>query len=310
MDKLNAMQTFVRVAELGSLSAAARDLGLTQPAVSQQIAGLEQQLRAQLLFRSTRAVTLTDAGAGYYRQIKPILAAVGEAEEVLHGQNLRLQGSLRIHAPTGFGQQHLTPLAIAFQQQHPQLNIELLLDDRRADVIGEGIDVAIRFGELSSPGTVARRLGELQRILVASPAYLAAQGEPQTLAELATHPHIRYSGLSDADTLTLIGPHGTEMVELRPVFRANNTFSLMAAIESGLGIGGAQRPLIGRQLASGALVPILPAWRYPPMALHAVYPAARFIPGKVRAWVEYLLTALGNIEGMRLNYAPDQAPGA
>ncbi len=310
MDKLNAMQTFVRVAELGSLSAAARDLGLTQPAVSQQIAGLEQQLRAQLLFRSTRAVTLTDAGAGYYRQIKPILAAVGEAEEVLHGQNLRLQGALRIHAPTGFGQQHLTPLAISFQQQHPELNIELLLDDRRADVIGEGIDVAIRFGELSSPGTVARRLGELQRILVASPAYLAAQGEPQTLAELATHPHIRYSGLSDADTLTLIGPHGPEMVELRPVFRANNTFSLLAAIESGLGIGGAQRPLIGQQLASGILVPILPAWRYPPMALHAVYPTARFIPGKVRAWVEYLLTALGSIEGMTLNYAPDQAPGA
>ncbi|CAI1495093.1 D-malate degradation protein R [Serratia quinivorans] len=310
MDKLNAMQTFVRVAELGSLSAAARDLGLTQPAVSQQIAGLEQQLRAQLLFRSTRAVTLTDAGASYYRQIKPILAAVGEAEEVLHGQNLLLQGALRIHAPTGFGQQHLTPLAIAFQQQHPQLNIELLLDDRRADVIGEGIDVAIRFGELSSPGTVARRLGELQRILVASPAYLAAQGEPQTLTELATHPHIRYSGLSDADALTLIGPHGPEMVELRPVFRANNTFSLLAAIESGLGIGGAQRPLIGRQLASGTLVPVLPAWRYPPMALHAVYPAARFIPGKVRAWVEYLLTALGNIEGMTLNHAPEQAPGA
>lgn len=310
MDKLNAMKTFLRVAELGSLSAAARDLGLTQPAVSQQIAGLEQQLGVQLLFRSTRSVTLTDAGGGYYRQIKPILAAVGEAEEALHGVQQRLQGPLRIHAPTGFGQQHLTPLAIAFQQQHPELNIELLLDDRRADVIGEGIDVAIHFGELNTPGTVARRLGELQRILVASPAYLAAQGEPQTPAELAKHPHIRYSGLSDGDALTLIGPQGAEVVNLRPVFRANNTFSLLAAIEAGLGIGGAQRPLIGRQLANGSLVPVLPAWHYPPMALHAVYPAARFIPGKVRAWVDYLLAALGNIEGIRVNKAPDKAPGA
>lgn len=153
-----------------------------------------------------------------YRQIKPILAAVNEAEEALHGLNQRLQGNLRIHAPTGFGQQHLTPLAIAFQQRHPELNIELLLDDRRADVIGEGIDVAIRFGELSAPGTVARRLGELQRILVASPAYLAAHGAPQTPAALATHAHIRYSGLRDGDALTLIGPQGAEMVNLRPVF--------------------------------------------------------------------------------------------
>ncbi|EKF63817.1 LysR family transcriptional regulator [Serratia plymuthica] len=310
MDKLSAMKTFVRVAELGSLSAAARDLGLTQPAVSQQIAGLEQQLGTQLLFRSTRAASLTDAGGGYYRQIKPILAAVDEAEEALHGLNRRLQGNLRIHAPTGFGQQHLTPLAIAFQQRHPELNIELLLDDRRADVIGEGIDVAIRFGELSAPGTVARRLGELQRILVASPAYLAAHGMPQTLAALTAHAHIRYSGLSDGDTLTLIGPQGAEMVNVRPVFRANNTFSLLAAIESGLGIGGAQRPLIGRQLAAGTLVQVLPAWHYPPMALHAVYPAARFIPGKVRAWVDYLLGALEGIEGIRVNKAPDQAPGA
>ena len=310
MDKLNAMKTFMRVAELGSLSAAARDLGLTQPAVSQQITGLEQQLGVQLLFRSTRSVTLTDAGGGYYRQIKPILAAVSEAEEALHGMQLRLQGPLRIHAPTGFGQQHLTPLAIAFQQQHPELNIELLLDDRRADVIGEGIDVAIRFGEINTPGTVARRLGELQRILVASPAYLAAQGEPQTPAELARHPHIRYSGLSDGDALTLIGPQGAEVVNLRPVFRANNTFSLLAAIESGLGIGGAQRPLIGRQLANGSLVPVLTAWHYPPMALHAVYPAARFIPGKVRAWVDYLLAALGSIEGIKVNKAPDKVPGA
>ena len=148
MDKLNAMKTFMRVAELGSLSAAARDLRLTQPAVSQQIAGLEQQLGAQLLFRSTRAVTLTEAGNDYYQRLKPIMAAVDEAEEALHGQHHQLQGNLRLHAPTGFGQRHITPLAIAFQKRHPDLTIELLLDDRRADVIGEGIDVALRFADL------------------------------------------------------------------------------------------------------------------------------------------------------------------
>nr|WP_243756506.1 LysR family transcriptional regulator [Serratia ureilytica] len=245
MDKLNAMKTFMRVAELGSLSAAARDLRLTQPAVSQQIAGLEQQLGAQLLFRSTRAVTLTEAGNDYYQRLKPIMAAVDEAEEALHGQHHQLQGNLRLHAPTGFGQRHITPLAIAFQKRHPDLTIELLLDDRRADVIGEGIDVALRFGELHAPGMVAKRLGELQRLLVASPAYLARHGAPRSPADLVKHAHIRYSGLNDGDTLTLLGPHGAEMVALRPTFRANNTLSLLAAIEAGAGIGGAQRPLIG-----------------------------------------------------------------
>ncbi|CAI0737831.1 D-malate degradation protein R [Serratia entomophila] len=310
MDKLNAMNTFLRVAESGSLSAAARELGLTQPAVSQQIAGLEQRLGAQLLYRSTRAVTLTEAGGRYYRQVKPILAAVAEAEETLNGLNQRLQGSLRIHAPTGFGQRHLTPLAIAFQQRHPELNIELLLDDRRADVVGEGVDVAIRFGELNGPGTVARRLGDMQRVLVASPAYLARHGAPQTLAELAAHGCVRYSGLNDGDALTLLGPQGNETVDLRPVFRANNTFSLLAAIEAGLGIGGAQRPLIGPQLAAGTLVQVLANYRYPPMTLHAVYPAARFIPGKVRAWVDYLRKALESIEGITVRNAPDPLSGA
>ncbi len=292
MDKLNAMKTFMRVAELGSLSAAARDLRLTQPAVSQQIAGLEQELGAQLLFRSTRAVSLTEAGSGYYQRLKAILAAVDEAEEALHGQR------------------HVTPLAIAFQQRHPDLTIELLLDDRRADVIGEGIDVALRFGELHAPGMVAKRLGELQRLLVASPAYLAEHGAPRSPAELAKHAHIRYSGLNDGDTLPLIGPHGPEIVALRPTFRANNTLSLLAAIEAGLGIGGAQRPLIGEQLATGALVPVLPEYRYPPMALHAVYPALRFIPEKVRAWVAHLQQALTAIEGISGVNAPGQTPGA
>ena len=171
-------------------------------------------------------------------------------------------------------------------------------------MIGEGIDVALRFGELHAPGMVAKRLGELQRLLVASPAYLAKHGVPRSPAELAKHAHIRYSGLNDGDTLTLIGPHGPEIVALRPTFRANNTLSLLTAIEAGLGIGGAQRPLIGEQLATGALVPVLPEYRYPPMALHAVYPALRFIPEKVRAWVAHLQQALTAIEGISGVNAP------
>ncbi|WP_413733937.1 LysR substrate-binding domain-containing protein [Sodalis sp. RH21] len=292
MDKLTAMNTFIRVAELGSLSAAARDLGLTQPAVSQQITALEKLLNILLFYRTTRAITLTEAGKSYYQQVKPILLAVNEAEETLHGLTQRLTGSLRIHGPTGIGQRYLARLAIAFQQLHPGLSIELLLDDRLGDVVSEGIDVAIRLGDLPAPGTVARRLGTVERILVAAPDYLAAQGAPRTAAELSGHAYIRYSGPSGDSPLVLHGPDGPEVVDVHPVFQANNTFALLLAIEGGLGIGGAQLPLIGRQLADRALVRVLPAYRYPALKLHAVYPAARFIPGKVRAWVDYLAQAL------------------
>lgn len=297
MDKLGAMATFTRVTELGSLSAAARDLQLSQPAVSQQITSLEQQLGVLLLYRTTRSVTLTEAGQRYYQQIKPVLAAVAEAEEALQGVSHRLQGNLRIHAPSGFGQRHLTPLAIAFQQKHPELNIELSLTDAIADVVGEGIDVAIRFGELRAPGTVARRLGEVQRVLVASPNYLAQYGTPTTLSELSQHPHISYSGLA-GNNLTLSGAQGIERVDVRTVFRANNTFALLAAIESGLGIGGAQVPLIGEALKQRKLTIILTDYHYPPLPVHAVYPATRFIPAKVKAWVDFLAKAMMTIEGM------------
>jgi len=297
MDKLSAMVTFTRVAELGSLSAAARHLRLTQPAVSQQIASLEQQLGVLLIYRTTRSVTLSEAGLHYYQQILPVLAALEEAEEALQGLGSRLRGNLRIHAPSGFGQLHLTPLAIAFQQQHPELNIELLLADSLVDVVGEGIDVAIRFGELPAPGTVARRLGEVQRVLVASPGYLAQHGPLNTLSELSKHPHIRYSG-SMGNSLTLSGTQGNEIVNIRTVFRANNTFALLAAIEAGLGVGGAQLPLIGEALKQGKLAIILPDYHYPPLPVHAVYPATRFIPTKVRAWVDFLVHAMSDIEGV------------
>ncbi|WP_413722240.1 LysR family transcriptional regulator [Sodalis sp. RH24] len=295
MDKLTAMHTFARVAELGSLSAAARDLGLTQPAVSQQVAALEKLLGTLLLYRTTRSVTLTESGSRYYLQARQILAAVNETEETLRGLNQRLEGHLRIHAPTGLGQQYIARLALDFQQRHPDIVIELLLDDRVADVISEGIDVALRLGELRTAGTVARRLGTLQRVLAAAPDYLARQGAPQTLAELADRPYIRYSGRGDGAGLTLLGPRGAEMLTVRPVFLANNTFTLIQAIEAGLGIGGVQLPLIRRQLTAKTLVRVLPDYYFPPMAVHAVYPAARFIPGKVRAWVEYLAAALADI---------------
>ncbi|HEV7778349.1 MAG TPA: LysR family transcriptional regulator [Luteibacter sp.] len=297
MDRFSAMTTFVRVAELGSLSAAARDLGLSQPAVSQQVAALEKRLGVRLVQRTTRRLALTDAGEAYYTRAKQILATVDEAEEAVAIAET-FSGNVRIQAPSGFGQKLLAPLVIAFGQKHPALRVELLLDDRVADMVGEGVDVAIRLGTLPASGLVARKLGVLRRILVASPGYIAIHGSPETPEELARHAHVRYSWLTGGDELSLLGPDGPRSVRVTTRFLANNAFVLIDAIAAGIGIGGTQLPLVREQLENGSLVQVMHLYAYPPMDVHAVYPGAGFIPAKARALVNFLAEALPPLAGL------------
>lgn len=298
MDRFATMATFVRVAQLGSLSAAARDLGLTQPAVSQQVAALERRLGVRLLNRSTRRLALTEAGERYHAQARRILEAVAEAEDGLAEASDTLAGSLRVHAPAGLGQAHLAPILIGFQQRHPELAVELIADDRYADLIGEGVDVAIRLGALASPGLVARRLATLRRILVAAPDYVAAHGSPETPEDLARHPHIRFSWAAAGDAVPLVGPDGPLEVRVRSRFLANNAFVLIEAIRAGIGIGGVQLPLVQPLLESGALVRVMIAYAYAPLEVHAVYPSGRFVPRRVRALVDHVAAALPGIPGL------------
>jgi DNA-binding transcriptional LysR family regulator len=298
MDRFTTMATFVRVAQLGSLSAAARDLGLTQPAVSQQVAALERRLGVRLLNRSTRRLAPTEAGERYLAQARRILEAVADAEDGLAEASDALTGSLRVHAPAGVGQAHLAPILIGFQQHHPELAVELIADDRYADLIGEGVDVAIRLGTLASPGLVARRLATLRRILVASPDYVAAHGSPETPADLARHPHVRFSWAAAGDSVPLVGRDGKLEVRVQPRFLANNAFVLIEAIRAGIGIGGAQLPLVQPLLDQGALVRVMPDYAYAPLEVHAVYPSGRFVPRRVRAFVDHLAAALPAIPGL------------
>lgn len=295
MDILAAMGVFVRVAELGSLSAAGRDLKLSQPAVSQKVTALEQHLGVRLVNRTTRQLALTEAGRTYYARAKPVLAAVDEAAELAAGTAGQLMGYLRIQAPTGFGQMHLADIAIAFQLMHPGLTIELMLDDRYVDLTEQAVDLAIRFGTLRSSSLVARRLGTLRRILVAAPAYLAQHGTPSTPEELATHRQVRFSWAATDDTMPLAGPAGSQPVVVRTSFLANNTFVLTKALVAGLGLGGAQLPQIAAELSSGALVQIMPAYHYAPLDVHAVMPTSHFVPAKVRMFIDHLRSALSDI---------------
>lgn len=286
-NKLTAIQTFIRVTEAGSFSAAARLNGMKQSAVSQQIAALEEALGIVLLHRTTRSMALTEAGNRYLQQVRQLLTAMEELEQQLRPESQPLHGRLHIQLPSGTGQ-WLMPHLIAFGQAHPALRLNVALEDRLSDLIAEGIDVAIRLSE-SPPGMLAARsLATVETVLVASPDWLARNGTPQTPAELQQHPHIRFSGLRPDAPLHLLS--GTERVSVavESVFRSNNSHTLIEAIEGGLGIGGLQLPLGAEVLASGRLVRVLPAWRLPDRYLFAVYPDARFIPDKVRQLVARL----------------------
>ena len=180
MDRIDAMQAFVAVADLRGFAPAARKLGLSPPAVTRLIAALEERLGARLLQRTTRSVALTDAGARYLERIRRILADVEEAELTAEGERIRPSGRLVVSAPVGFGRLHVSPMMSAYLKRHPEVSAELRLEDRVVSLVEDGIDLAVRIGHLADSSLVARQVGEMRRVVVASPAYLKRHGEPKT----------------------------------------------------------------------------------------------------------------------------------
>ncbi|WP_336794387.1 LysR family transcriptional regulator [Pantoea anthophila] len=290
-NKLNAIQTFIRVAEAGSFSAAARQNGMKQSAVSQQIAALEEALGVVLLHRTTRSMALTEQGERYLQQVRHLLNAMEELEQQLLPDSQPLSGRVHIQLPSGIGQR-LMPSLIAFQQAHPALQLTLALEDRLSDLIAEGVDLAIRLSESPPPTLAARVLTTVETVLVASPDWIARHGTLQTPAELAHHPHVRFSGVSPDAPLQLLSATERISVPVKSVFRANNSDALRQALEAGLGIGGLQTLIGAEALASGRLVRLLPDWRLPDRYLYAIFPDARFIPHRVRALVARLSEVL------------------
>jgi DNA-binding transcriptional LysR family regulator len=300
MDRLTAMEVFVRIVETGSFSAVAREMGMTQPTVSKQLTALEKQLRTRLLNRSTRQLSLTEAGSAYYESSKRILDDVHEAEGNLGLLQTELTGVLRVNSSIGMGQVYLGPLVLKFQEAHPDLSIDLSYSDRFVDLVEEGIDVAIRIGRLNDSTLAARRIGSSRRVVIATPGYLEKHGTPQVPEDLARHNCLLYAYLSTGNEWSFKGPDGEIRVKVSGNFRSNNGEAIRQALFDHRGIAVSPDWLILRELEQGRLVTLLQDYEPDPAEVSAVYPSGRHVSAKVRAFTEFVRAEFQKIPALRI----------
>lgn len=294
MDTLTGMRLFAEVVDAGSFSEAGRRLGLAASSVSRQVNGLEDALNARLLNRSTRSLSLTHAGEIYYERVRRILSEVMETNAAVAQLEASPRGLLRLNAPVVFGRRHVAPHLAAFCERYPDVSIDLTLTDHFVDVIESGADVVIRVGGLSDSSLIARRLAPNRRVLVASPAYLAKHGEPQTPEDLGSHRCLVYKlNVSMAEWHIRNADNVVSRVKVSGPLTANNAEALHAAAVDGLGIALLPTWTVGGAVRSGDLVRLLPGHEADltseETAIHAIYPHARHLSAKVRAFVDYLV---------------------
>lgn len=292
-DRLAALRLFARVARRGSFTAAGRELGIPQPTVSRIIATLEREIGTALFVRTTRAVAPTEAGLDYLQRIEPILAALEEAEHAIRGTG-ELRGLLRVGVSSSLATRVVAPALPAFATRHPGLRIELATSDVRQDLVGEGVDVALRFGSLPDSTAVARRLARFPRLAAASPRYLDGAPPLACPADLAAHDVIVGPSLAgQAWSFSRNGKVVSVRVEGRVVTNSNEV--AVAAAVAGLGIVSASRLGLTAELAAGSLVPVLPDWDMGTVDLSAVFPAHGATRPAARAFADFLAGHFGTL---------------
>ena len=295
MDRLQAMEMFVRVVETGSFSKAAREFATTQPTVTKQVAAIEQRLAVRLLNRNTRGVSLTEAGTLYYDKCKTILREAEEADNIVRLRQGQAQGLLRVGSSVAFGRRVVVPLVLEFMAQHPQLQVDLSFEDRSTDLVSQGIDVAIRLGKLADSSLGARFLGTNPWVLVASPRYLKKAGPPRRPADLSGHDTLIYSSVQGNDVWRVVPPRGEAVtVPVTARLRSNNLSAVLAAARAHMGVAALPWYVAADSLAAGRVVEVLRGHALPEQEIHAVYPSPKLVPGKVQALVAFLQ---GRFEG-------------
>jgi DNA-binding transcriptional LysR family regulator len=296
---LERMRTFVRIAERGSLSAVARELGLGQSTVTRHLRELEEAVGVPLLSRTTRRVTMTDEGSRYYADSVQILRLVEQAGDEARGTRGAPAGTIRISCTAAFGVLHVSRLVFAFQDRYPDIGVDLSLTDERIDLVREGVDIALRLGPLTDSSMKLRALGRSRRLLVAAPAYLAAQGRPAGPRDLSGHEGIRMSNVAGSDTLALQGPNGEHhVVPFGGRFRVDHGLAAREALVAGRGIAPAHRWLVDDLLASGRLEAILPNHSLPPVPLNMLIVPERAGIARVRLLIDFLAERIAAIPGI------------
>jgi DNA-binding transcriptional LysR family regulator len=291
MDRYQAMATFVRVVETGSFSAAARYLNVGQPAVSKTIAQLENRLQVSLLVRSTHGLSPTEAGQRFFERARAAIREADEAELAARGAGAGLTGCLRVSAATTFARLHIVPLLPRFLESHPQLEIDVILDDRVIDLVAEGVDLSLRMGALADSTNVARKIATGPRSVLATPAYLARASEPKSPAELAGHEAVVYSQTSNVWSFSRDGAETSVAVHGR--VRVSAAEGLRAAVLADMGITIASDWMFAPELDSGAVRRILQDWKLPLLDLWAVFPTGRMATAKARQFADFVEQALG-----------------
>ena len=286
MDRLQAMTTFVRVVENGSFSGAAKQLNVGQPAVSKTIAQLEDRLQVRLLLRSTHGLTPTEAGQRFYERARRAIEEANEAELEARGAGASLSGRLRVSAATTFARLHVVPHLPAFLKANPDLEIDVILDDRVIDLVAEGVDMALRMGELPDSAAVARKLASGRRSVIATPAYLERFGIPQSPAELGSHQALIYSQASSGWTFKRGSAETSVSVYGR--VRVSAAEGLRAAVLADMGLTIASDWMFSPELESGAVRRVLEAWALPTIDLWAVFPTGRLASAKAHAFATFV----------------------
>lgn len=287
MDRIDAMQAFVAVADLQGFAPAARKLKLSPSAITRLVAALEERLGARLLQRTTRSVTLTDAGARYLERARRILADVEEAERAAESERTRPSGRLVVSAPVGFGRLHVSSVMTAYLKRYPDVAGELRLQDRMVSLVEDGVDLAVRIGELADSSLVARHVGEMRRIVVASPAYLRAHGEPKNPAALASHDTIQFGSPTGTVDWRFVESGGNEVrIDYTPRFSTNSSDAALQYAEAGGGLTRLMAYQAAASLKAGKVKIVLEKFEPPALPIHIVYPTSRLLSAKVRAFID------------------------
>lgn len=292
MNNLGDLEVFARMVSAGSMSAAGRELGLSPAVVSKRLRRLEDRLGTRLMNRTTRQISLTEAGQGFYERVVAILAGLEDAESFVSRRSNTAKGTLKISAPTSFGRMHIAPHLKTFFEQNKDIQINLNLHDDMTDIVGEGYDLAIRIAELKDSSLVAKKLAPVRRILCATPEYLAKNGTPTTLDDLEHHVCIANH---NNDTWKL--ENDDEIFNFRPTgpIQTNSSEVVREAVLSGTGIALRSTWDIGESINSGQLQQVLPQFEGSRLvAIHAIYASKTFLPLKVRLFIDYLAELYGN----------------